>query len=460
MFRHACSLAVVTVALGTALVVASSAGTVPRVTSEVRQRIAEEGRARVVVAFGVPGSREPIALARTASERAAVRATSLRILGCLAPGEFEVTEVLEGLGALAGSVSEAGLAHLFEDPAVYAVGLDRELYPALAESVPLVRLAALHATGLTGTGSKVAVADGGVDTDHPDLAGDLVDQACFCSTEPVPCCPDGTSRQTGPGSAEDDDGHGTAVAGIVGSDGLAAPAGGAPSASVVAVKLSGRATGGVLASDVLAAGDWIRRGHPDTDAINLSFGSPEALQAPCDEYDGTTAVGAILVRALREQGILVVVSAMNDGRPDGLGLPACLSGVIAVGATYDDGPRLDQMTDFSNRDAAIALLAPGHSIDTSALGGGVTTFGGTSASAPLVAACAAVLREAKPDATADQLRAALTTSPTVVTDGVTGRRWPRLDCEAALVALPEPGPAVLLPAAALVLLLIRHGRRA
>jgi len=66
------------------------------------------------------------------------------------------------------------------------------------------------------------------------------------------------------------------------------------------------------------------------------------------------------------------------------------------------------MTDFSNRDAAIALLAPGAWLDTSALVGGVTTFGGTSASAPLVAACAAVLRQAKPDATADQLRAALT----------------------------------------------------
>jgi subtilisin family serine protease len=125
------------------------------------------------------------------------------------------------------------------DPSVYAVGLDRVLYPALAESVPLVHLAALHAMGLTGTGSKVAIGDGGIDTNHPDLASDLVDEACFCSTMPVPCCPDGTSWQTGPGSAEDDDGHGTAVAGIVGSDGIVAPVGGAPSASLLVAKLSG-----------------------------------------------------------------------------------------------------------------------------------------------------------------------------------------------------------------------------
>jgi hypothetical protein len=61
------------------------------------------------------------------------------------------------------------------------------------------------------------------------------------------------------------------------------------------------------------------------------------------------------------------------------------------------------MTDFSNRDAAIGLLAPG---------------------------------------------------------AFTGRQWPRLDSEAALVALPEPEPAVLLAAGALVLLLVRRRRRA
>jgi subtilisin family serine protease len=165
-----------------------------------------------------------------------------------------------------------------------------------------------------------------------------------------------------------------------------------------------------------------------------------------------------MANALKEQGILVVASAMNEGRTGGLGLPACLSDVIAVGATYDDGPWVDQMIDFSNRDAAIALLAPGASLDTSQLGGGVASFAGTSASAPLVTACAAVLRQARPDTTVDQVRAALTTSPTIVTDGVTGRQWPRLDCEAALAALPEPGKAVLLAAGALVLLLVRCGR--
>src|SRR3546814_16645555 len=64
----------------------------------------------------------------------------------------------------------------------------------------------LDALGLGGKGRKVAVIDSGVDVDHADLAGRLVDEACFCS--PVSggagCCPNMTATQPGPGAAVDD----------------------------------------------------------------------------------------------------------------------------------------------------------------------------------------------------------------------------------------------------------------
>src|SRR3546814_18840678 len=85
----------------------------------------------------------------------------------------------------------------------------------------------LDALGLGGKGRKVAVIDSGVDVDHADLAGRLVDEACFCS--PVSggagCCPNMTATQTGPGAAVDDLGTGSNVDWITYVEGSIAPRG-------------------------------------------------------------------------------------------------------------------------------------------------------------------------------------------------------------------------------------------
>jgi subtilisin family serine protease len=76
------------------------------------------------------------------------------------------------------------------------------------------------------------------------------------------------------------------------------------------------------------------------------------------------------------------------------------------------------------------------------MGGGTSTFFGTSQATPLAAACAAALLEADPSATPDDIEAALETSPTQLTDPKNGLAFPRLDCEAALAALLPPAHAV------------------
>src|SRR3546814_3683368 len=76
-------------------------------------------------------------------------------------------------------------------------------------------VAGLDALGLGGKGRKVAVIDSGVDGDHADLAARLVDEACFCTEQSGGCCPNHRATQFGPGSAADDYGHGTNVAGII-----------------------------------------------------------------------------------------------------------------------------------------------------------------------------------------------------------------------------------------------------
>ena len=68
----------------------------------------------------------------------------------------------------------------------------------------------------------------------PALLGSVVDEACFCSGG---CCHNGQDTDTGPGSADDDNGHGTRAAGAVASRGLVAAPGHAPAVELVPVKV-------------------------------------------------------------------------------------------------------------------------------------------------------------------------------------------------------------------------------
>lgn len=89
--------------------------------------------------------------------------------------------------------------------------------------------------GLSGQGVTVAIIDTGVDTAHTDLAGAVVDEACFAANRG---CPNGASQQFGAGAARDDNGHGTHVAGIIAGRGKTAPEGLAPNARIIAIKVA------------------------------------------------------------------------------------------------------------------------------------------------------------------------------------------------------------------------------
>lgn len=169
----------------------------------------------------------------------------------------------------------------------------------------------------------------------------------------------------------------------------------------------------------------------------MSFGTEPEFTGPCDDHDVTTYVASVLVGALRARGVSIFASSGNEGSGTSMALPACLSGVVAVGATYDSGAELDQVTPWSNTDATTHVVAPGSSTISPSLGGGFGEFSGTSAASPLVAACAALLRQAHPGADAPTLESALRSSGVWVTDPKNGFRFPRLDCEEALLSLED-----------------------
>ena len=306
------------------------------------------------------------------------------------------------------------------------------------------------ALGLDGAGTKVAVLDTGVDRAHPDLGSRLLDESCFCSGRAggAGCCPNGQPAQFGTGSAQDDNGHGTNVAGIIVGQGGVAPRGGAPGAQLIAIKVADRDNRFCCSTDLIAALDWLLATHPDVDVVNLSLGTDALFAGVCDAETDFTRSLSTAVNALVRRGALVTVSAGNNGRSGAMSAPACLQNALSVGATWSEAggslshlgcsesataPR--QTACFSNRSEKTDVYAAGAFVVSAGLGGGTSTFGGTSQATPMVAACALALRQAAPEASVDARRAAIKHSTRKVTDAVSGRSYPFLDCADAVRVL-------------------------
>lgn len=444
-----------------ALLVALRAGAEP---SEAERRAFADGVARKVIDQAVADSLAQAEWARVVIAFAHERGTSPALhrdaaLARIGPLGFVPARRFVRLPVLVGHINARALAALAADPHAVRVSLDAVAEAQLAEAVPLVKLDALHAAGLVAGGAQVAILDTGVDLDHPDLAGAVIAQHCFCDDETGPngCCPNGLDEQSGAGSAQDDHGHGTRVAGVVTSAGVHAPLGGAPGAQLVAVKVLNAGGGGSL-FDILAGLDWVLTFQPDVSVVNMSLAA-NLYPGDCDSADAVTIALASAVDQLYAAGALTVAGAGNNGSGTAMGVPACIAKSIAVGAVWDANlgsqswfsctdatTAADKVACWSNSNAKTDVMAPGALMTSSLLNGAVIGLAGTSYAAPLVAACAATLAVARPSATLDQRSAALETSSTTVVDAKNGLSFPRLDCLAAHQSLSPQVPS--LPASA------------
>jgi subtilisin family serine protease len=416
-----------------------------KVRPEVLEALTQQLDARVIVSL-----REPTGLRATPLEIASVKrqvaGLQNQVLTSLAPGEFRLTYRYEATPALAGSVSPGGLDKLAAHPDVVAVSLDTDVHVLLAESAPMIGANEVHALGFTGAGAVAAVLDTGLDTDHPDLADDLLAEECRLSA--TSDCPNGTATQSGPGAAEDDHSHGSNVTGIITGGGVVSPVGVAPDTGIVAYKILNAAGNGSI-SDVLAAADDIIANHPEVDIINMSLGDGAShVPGTCDALF-PALTGAF--STLRSQNVIPFAASGNEAFKTGISYPACLSDVVSVGAVYDAnlGARFwstcadlvtaaDQVTCFSNSHPGLDLLGPGALITSAGLAGGTSTKGGTSMASPHAAGVAALVRQAGPSATGDSIVAILKSTGVPVTDTANGVTTPRVAALAAVQAVVEP----------------------
>src|SRR3989338_1632484 len=139
----------------------------------------------------------------------------------------------------------------------------------------------------TGVGVNVAVIDTGIDQDHPDLVANLKGGVNFVSKSPT--------RPADPAKWNDDNGHGTHVAGIIGAvDNSEGVVGMAHGVNLYGVKVLDRNGSGYL-SDVISGIDWaVANGM---NVINMSLGSSSDSSALHDAVDAADAAGLVVVAA-------------------------------------------------------------------------------------------------------------------------------------------------------------------
>ena len=286
---------------------------------------------------------------------------------------------------------------------------------------------------VSGRNVTVAVLDTGINSQHSDLAGKVVQNVRLNDVQSAPLGFINPIPVENLINTDLTNGHGTFVAGVIAASGVSSGGkfgGVAPGANVL-----GLSAGDANLTHVLAGFDYLleKGAGYNVRVVNCSFSADTV-------FDLNDPVN-IATKILTERGINVVFSAGNSGAGNGTLNPYSIpSWVVSVGATDDKG----RLANFSSRGSfgsarfSPSLVAPGVNIvslrsaatQTSALGVAgsdsqrltpaeipfYTTASGTSFSAPQVAGAIALMLETNPNLTPAEIKDILQRSATPLTN--------------------------------------------
>lgn len=207
--------------------------------------------------------------------------------------------------------------------------------------------------GRTGTFATAWVIDGGIQLDHPDLNVDVARSRNF----------------TGRGTAADEGGHGTHVAGTIAArNNTIGVVGVAPGAPLVAVRVLDRRGSGTT-SGVIAGVDYVAANGRSGDVANMSLGGGIS-----------NALDTAVINAAAT-GVRFVLAAGNDAADANNSSPARANGPnVYTISSFAQGDIRSSFSNFGN--PPIDYAEPGSSIRSTWIGSGYNTISGTSMAAP------------------------------------------------------------------------------
>jgi len=248
----------------------------------------------------------------------------------------------------------------------------------------VLNLDGIYKYGNTGAGVDSYIVDTGILTTHVDFGGRAIWGANFADNTNTDC-----------------NGHGTHVAGTVGSTTY----GVAKKTTLIAVKVLD-CNGSGTNSGVISGINWVvssknTRQKPSVANMSLGGGKSTALN---------NAVAAAITK-----GVPFVVAAGNEDQDACNTSPASVSTAITVGATGTDqagNTQVDNRAYFSNYGTCVSVFAPGLEITSTWIGSNtaINTISGTSMASPHVAGMAALYLQSYPTAKPAAIKSAFVTN--------------------------------------------------
>ncbi len=363
----------------------------------------------------------------------------LRSMSAIFSGEKNVLgEYRDVFNGIALNVSDAKAKELKRQAFVKNIYPNYIVNVTLSDSVSLIgaddvwQMQDTSGDNITGRGVTVAVIDTGIYREHPDFKGKAIIENDFVpSTDPY--CGDGDDDAL----AQDDNGHGTHVAGIVAANGQLK--GVAPDASLMIGKVLGGQLGCGYNSWIIQGIEWAVDPNHDGDfsdganVISMSLGGPGNPDDPQSSAVDTAV----------SNGVVVVVAAGNSG-PDEqtIGSPGTAKKAITVGAT----DKYDSIAYFSSRGPVVwengsiikpDIVAPGVDIcsaqydsvwnDLKCFDDAHVAISGTSMATPHVSGVVALLKQAHPDWTPEEIKMALRATAINLGQDINAQGYGRID---------------------------------
>jgi serine protease AprX len=399
-----------------------------------------------IVAFAASSFAERHKISPLAAERAALAVGFSQVIISAADATQlpEVAAAIEHSGGTRGralpiidayvaDVPNPALAGLADNPAISHIAVDRFVDGSMERTGATIGATAVReAFGYDGSGVGIAVIDSGITAWHDDLTGGGSLQRVDSFVDFV------NGRET----AYDDYGHGTHVAGIIagnGTDSSGARSGIAPNARLIVLKaLDGTGRGRI--SDIIAALHYVL---VNRSLLNIRVVNMSVAAGVYESYDDDPLTRA--AQRVVKAGVVVVAASGNYGHDQqgriiygGVTAPGNAPSVLTVGASSHMGTidrSDDRIAGFSSRGPTLIdlaakpdLVAPGVGIESlsdpnSALystqsqylleGTVPTTYlpylsqSGSSMSAPVVSGTVALMLQANPSLTPNQVKAIL-----------------------------------------------------